>query len=299
MNKVYHNKVELLLRLLPVVMGEEVFAVHGGTAINLFVSNMPRYSIDLDLTYIPLAARDRSINDINEHLKNITEKCSRLFHGIHIIPNYNTCKLLCEYKGYQVKIEVNQTKRGIIGGSVQSLPLCGKAQNEFGIYCEAQVVPMTLLYGGKIAAALSRQHPRDMFDVKYMPIHITEAREGFIFCLLGSDRPIYESIAPKHIDQREVMANQFDGMTDISFSYKEFEETRIRLVQDINNVLTVEDKNLLLSFESAEPVWENYDFEYFKDYPSVKWKLMNLKKLKKSNPQKLKTEVDKLKAYLT
>lgn len=71
---VYAQKVDLLLRLLPLVMEEKVFAVHGGTAINLFLRNLPRYSVDIDLTYIPLADRNKSIEDINSHLKSISEK---------------------------------------------------------------------------------------------------------------------------------------------------------------------------------------------------------------------------------
>lgn len=113
---------------------------------------------------------------------------------------------------YAQKVEVNQTKRGIVGGDVIVQPLSDKAQEEFGLYCEAHIVPLTQLYGGKIAAELSRQHPRDLFDVKYMDVPIADCREGLIFCLLGSDRPIHESFAPSLIDQRAAMANQFDGM---------------------------------------------------------------------------------------
>ena len=85
---VYAQKVDLLLRLLPLVMEEKVFAVHGGTAINLFLRNLPRYSVDIDLTYIPLADRKKSIDDINFHLKLISEKARKAFPGMHIIPNY-------------------------------------------------------------------------------------------------------------------------------------------------------------------------------------------------------------------
>lgn len=113
---------------------------------------------------------------------------------------------------YAQNVELNQTKRGIVGGDVIVQPLSDKAQEEFGLYCEAHIVPLTQLYGGKIAAALSRQHPRDLFDVKYMDVPIADCREGLIFCLLGSDRPIHESFAPSLIDQRAAMANQFDGM---------------------------------------------------------------------------------------
>ncbi|MDO5447770.1 MAG: nucleotidyl transferase AbiEii/AbiGii toxin family protein [Prevotellaceae bacterium] len=292
---VYAQKVELLLRLIPIVMEEGVFAIHGGTAINLFLKNLPRYSVDIDLTYIPLSGRTTSLDDINNHLKSISEKAKKAFKGMHIVPNFSTCKLLCEYRGKQVKIEVNQTKRGIVGGDVLTIPLSDKAQEEFSLYCEANIVPLTLLYGGKIAAALSRQHPRDLFDVKYMELPMAQCREGFIFCLLGSDRPIYESFAPSLIDQREAMENQFEGMTDTPFTYEEFEETRTKLIAEVNNLMTDADKHFLVSFELAEPDWEGYEFEYFKEYPSVQWKLLNLKKLAKMNPQKLKEEADKLK----
>jgi len=291
---VYSQKVELLLRLIPIVMEEGVFAVHGGTAINLFLKDLPRYSVDIDLTYIPLSGRQESLDDINLHLKSISDKAERQIKGLHVVPNFSTCKLLCEYQGKQVKIEVNQTKRGIIGGEVLTVPLSDKAQDEFSLYCEAKIVPLTLLYGGKIAAALSRQHPRDLFDVKYMEYPINKCREGIIFCLLGSDRPIHESFAPRLIDQHEAMENQFTGMTNIPFSYEDFEETRSGLIEDVKSIMTEEDKRFLISFESGNPEWEGYEFEYFKEYPSVQWKLLNLKKLAKSNPQKLCDEADKL-----
>lgn len=291
---VFARKVELLLKLMPYVMNEGVFAVHGGTAINLFVKDMPRYSVDIDLTYMPLAGREESLNDINAHLKAIADNAKAQIKGLHIVPNFAICKLLCEYHGYQIKIEVNQTKRGIIGGEAKSLPLCDKAQDEFGLYCDATIVPPTLLYGGKIAAALSRQHPRDLFDVKYMDIPLSDVREGLLFCLLGSDRPIHESFAPQLIDQREAMDNQFTGMTDIEFTYEEFEQTRSKLITDVLDLMTDADKRFLMSFESANPQWEGYEFEYFRDYPSVQWKIQNLSKLKKQNPIKLQSEVEKL-----
>ena len=258
------------------------------------MKDLPRYSVDIDLTYIPLADRQTSLDDINMHLKAIAENAKKAFKGMHIVPNFSTCKLLCEYRGKQVKIEVNQTKRGVIGGDVQTIPLSEKAQEEFSLFCAASVVPLTQLYGGKIAAALSRQHPRDLFDVKYMDIPLSECREGLIFCLLGSDRPIYESFAPRLIDQREAMENQFSGMTDIPFTYEEFEETRAKLINDVKSLMTEADKKFLASFESGQPEWEDYEFEYFKDYPSVQWKLLNLQKLAKQNPQKLQEKVERL-----
>lgn len=138
--------------MIPIIAEDDSFAIHGGTAINLFLKDLPRYSVDIDLTYVPLEDRVISIENINNHLKLISDKAKRAFKGMNIVPVPSTGKLLCEYRGKQIKIEVNLTKRGIIGGDVQTVALCEKAQDEFGMYCEARVVPTTLLYGGKVAA---------------------------------------------------------------------------------------------------------------------------------------------------
>ena len=127
MNSEYARKVEILLRMIPIVMQEKVFAVHGGSAINLFVRNLPRYSVDIDLTYIPLEDRSSSLAHINEHLRSIAVNAKKAFRGMHIAQKHDICKLLCEYQGRQIKIEVNQTKRGIVGGEVVRMPLCDRA----------------------------------------------------------------------------------------------------------------------------------------------------------------------------
>lgn len=298
MNNVYKDKVRLLLRILPIVMDEECFAIHGGTAINLFVNDLLRLSVDIDLTYIPLEDRTSSLNHINEALMRISSRIKELLKGVRVIPRLDICKLTCEYHGCQVKIEVNQTKRGIVGGETVPMPLCKKAQEMFELEVEARIVPLTQLYGGKIAAALSRQHPRDMFDINHMNISLEDAKYGFIFCLLGSDRPIHESFNPSLIDQTDAMEKQFSGMSDIPFTYKDYENIRLKLIKDIKNVMTREDKYFLVSFEQGNPLWEESPYAEFAEYPSVKWKLLNLSKLKKTNSKKLEKESDRLRMVL-
>lgn len=294
MNNVYKDKVRLLLKILPIVMEEECFAVHGGTAINLFFTDLLRLSVDIDLTYIPLEDRTSSISHINDALMRISSRIKKLLKGVRVIPRLDICKLTCEEHGCQVKIEVNQTKRGIVGGDPVMMPLCTKAQDMFEMEVEARIVPMTQLYGGKIAAALSRQHPRDLFDICHMSISLEDAKYGFVFCLLGSDRPIHESFAPTLIDQKDAMEKQFAGMLDVSFTYKDYETTRLKLVNDVKIMMTDEDKRFLVSFEQGSPLWEESPYANFSEYPSVKWKLMNLGKLKKSNPPKLEMEASRL-----
>lgn len=270
MNEVYRRKVDLLLRILPFVTDEECFAVHGGTAINLFVKNLNRLSVDIDITYIPLEDRAASLNHINEALMRIMKKVLRNFRDIRVVPRLEICKITCERQGCQVKIEVNQTKRGVICGEARLYPLCQKAQSLFGVEVEARIVPLPQLYGGKIAAALSRQHPRDMFDVMQMDVPMSQVKKGIIFNLLGSDRPIYESFLPNLVDQRSALENQFIGMSDIPFSYEDFETTRYKLVNDINEVMTQTDKEFLVAVEELTVNVAETEYSDFFEYPSVK-----------------------------
>jgi len=295
MNNLYKEQVRLLLRILPVIYREEDFAVHGGTAINLFIKDLPRYSVDVDLTYIPLGPRDQSLADIDKKLAAISQQLQRAVPDINIRPVPK--KLLCTQGRSTVKIEVNGIKRGIIGPTID-LPLCDKAQAEFGMYCKARIVPVEQLYGGKIAAALSRQHPRDLFDFNYMELDkIDRLKRGFMFALLGSDKPFIESLAPHAINQQEALENQFRGMTDIPFNYENYETAREKLIAFINAMLSEEDKMFLISFEEGNPQWEKSVYSDFRGFPSVQWKLLNVNKLKTQNPAKHRQEVDKLKGY--
>ncbi len=298
MNDVYRKKVELLLRILPFVTDEECFAVHGGTAINLFVKNLNRLSVDIDVTYIPLEDRTSSLNHINEALMRIADRTRRSFRDIRIIPRLDICKITCERQGCQVKIEVNQTKRGLVCGEARLYPLCEKAQSLFGMEVDARIVSLPQLYGGKISAALLRQHPRDLFDVRQMDIPLSAVKEGIIFCLLGSDRPIHESFSPNFIDQREAMENQFVGMSDIPFSYEEFEMTRDSLIKGVNDIMTETDKRFIVGFEELTVNQGDNPYSKFFDYPSVKWKIKNLQKLKATNPRKLQAEANKLRLIM-
>jgi hypothetical protein len=298
MNNFYLQKVELLLKILPFVTDEECFAIHGGTAINLFVKNLYRLSVDIDVTYIPIEDRDASFSHISDALLRIAGRVERRFPEVRVILRLDICKITCESRGCQVKIEVNQTKRGLVCGEAVLMPLCEKARLLFGVEVDARIVSLPQLYGGKISAALSRQHPRDLFDVKQMDIPLADVKEGLIFCLLGSDRPIYESFRPNFVNQREAMERQFSGMSEMNFSYDDFEVTRDKLVRDVNAVMTEEDKRFLTSFEDLSVEWESSPYSSFREYPSVRWKIQNLQRLRSTNPRKLEAQAEKLRKIL-
>ena len=288
MNDIYKKQVALLIRIMPSVYRIKDFAVHGGTAINLFHKNMPRYSVDIDLTYIPIQERNESLEAINSHLRTLKNSIEKSIPGIKVIHKPNVWKLQCTLDGATVKIEVNGTKRGLIG-ETEEKTLCQRAETEFNMTCKARTVSYSQLYGGKIAAALSRQHPRDLFDCKYIKIaSFDDVKDGFILCLTGSDKPVIESLQPNAIDQTEALENQFEGMSDTPFTYPDYEEARHKLIRQVNDSMTETDREFLLSFENGEPDWEKCCAGDLSRYPSVKWKLQNIAKLKMSNPQKHK-----------
>lgn len=283
----YRRKVELLIQVLPYISEESDLALHGGTAINLFVRDMPRLSVDIDLTYLPIKDRETSLKDINEMLGRLKSNIESKFAGSKVDHDKERWKLIVIQEMADIKLEVNTVMRGALSDPTK-MTLCRKAQEAFEAFLEMPVVPFGQLYGGKICAALDRQHPRDIFDVKYLLEEegfSDEVRTGFIFSLVSSARPMHELLNPNFLDQQEATANQFSGMSEEGFSYQEYENIREKLVQTIRSGLSANDRKFLLSVTDLAPDWGIYDF---KKFPAVQWKLHNLSVLKSKDTEKYK-----------
>jgi predicted nucleotidyltransferase component of viral defense system len=299
----YKAQVELLLDVLPYVAKEKVFALKGGTAINMFVWDMPRLSIDIDLTYLPFESRDLAFRNITSAINNLKSVILKAFPKMRIeatgIQEGMKDKLLCSLGNIKIKIEVNTTMRGFIKPP-RLMQLSLAVQKEFKKFSAIQVISYGELFGGKICAALDRQHPRDLFDVHYLLEEgITEeVKQGFIAALLSHNRPMHELLAPNFSDQTKAFKNQFSGMAFKPFSYIDFEETRKKLLKELHRVLTNSDKQLLLSFKAGEPNWALSNIEQLKDLPAVKWKLANINKIKQDNPKKHVILLNRLKRVL-
>ncbi|MGD1957618.1 MAG: nucleotidyl transferase AbiEii/AbiGii toxin family protein [Fulvivirga sp.] len=285
MNEIYRGQVSLLLSVLPEIAKEECFALHGGTAINLFVREMPRLSVDIDLTYLPIEDRQTSLNNITDALERIKGRILTTLPKAKVQHQQEVSKLQVSNRGFQIKVEVNQTNRGVLADPIE-YRLCERAQDQFDAFCSISVVPISQLYGGKICAALDRQHPRDLFDVKYLLQNEginEEIKKGLLLSILSSNRPIHELLRANLQYQRTAFENQFSGMTAEPFSYNDFEATRNTLISNISNFWTDSDKQFLNGFLRLEPDWTIYDFERF---PSIQWKIQNLARLKLNNPIK-------------
>jgi len=300
----YKAQVDLLLQVLPNIAKKETFALKGGTAINLFVRDMPRLSVDIDLTYLPLDSRTSALNNIQDGLKRIKTNLEKNITGIKVqtvsLNKGTDVKLNCQRNNAQIKIEVNTIKRGNVFPT-QLLQVADSVQNEFEKFAAAQIVSMTELYGRKICAAIDRQHPRDIFDVKLLLENeglTDDIWQGFKIGLISHYKPINELLSPILKDHRPAFNNQFSGMTSIPFTYEDYIYTREQLVKTIKEKLTEKDKKFLVSFEQGEPDWSLFPIPVLKVLSAVNWKLLNIEKFKKENPKKHLQMIENLKATL-
>jgi len=299
----YKLQVSLLLKVLPYIASEKTLALKGGTAINLFLRNMPRISVDIDLTYIPFDNRETALNNISVSLGMVKTKIIKSAPEIMVnryIAEGNDIKLFVQSKKAQIKIEVNTITRGHLYPP-RTLRLNEAVQEEFKSFTAIQVVSDAELYGGKICAALDRQHPRDLFDVYllFKETGITEdIKNGFIAALVSHMRPMNEILRPHLPDQKSAFNRQFSGMSAIPFSYDDFENTREQLVKGILSVLSERDRLFLLSFKQGKPDWKLFPIPVIKEMPAVQWKLNNILTLKKLNPKKHIDLIKKLESII-
>lgn len=166
----YEEQVKLLVQVLPYIAKEETFALKGGTAINLFVRNLPRLSVDIDLTYLGFEGRDEAFKNINDGLARIVIRLEKAGIKATILKNKeNIGKIICSTPSANIKIEPNYTLRGY-AYPPEKMRINTKVESKYG-FATIKVISTAELYGGKICAALDRQHPRDLFDIKYLLAH--------------------------------------------------------------------------------------------------------------------------------
>ena len=281
-SEIYERQVQLLLQLLPLIAMEDCFALKGGTAINLFVRDMPRLSVDIDLTYLPIAGRTESLAAIDAALRRIAKRIEDRLPGGSIsfstITSEKTAtKLLVRNGGTQVKIEVTPVLRGCVF-EPELRTVSRAVESEYG-FAEMRVVSFADLYAGKIVAALDRQHPRDLFDVRDLLANEgigDELRTAFIVYLLSHNRPMAEILAPSRKSLSAEFDRGFVGMTSQPVSLDELNETREALIALIAGQLPDHHRRFLLSFERGEPDWALLNVPAASELPAVRWRLQNL-----------------------
>jgi predicted nucleotidyltransferase component of viral defense system len=164
----YAERVKLLVEILPTLAEEKRFALKGGTAINLFEHDLPRLSVDIDLTWLPVGDFANDTREISAALEAIGERLHsgplRLQVQTSGTEATGVHRLLASRNRSRVQIETTPVMRGTVH-PVRTMRVRPGVEQNFG-FAEIQVLDFADLYAGKLSAALSRQHPRDLFDLQ-------------------------------------------------------------------------------------------------------------------------------------
>lgn len=303
MNQVYIDTARLLTQVAPLVFADNIFALKGGTAINLFVRDMPRLSVDLDLVFVDRHPdRDEALARINEAMRSAVDRLKKRGFQTHAatVAGAGETKLFVRRGKLEVKVEVNFVLRGTVN-PVRTVSITPKAKQALLADLELPVVSLEDLYGGKLVAAMDRQHPRDLFDVMQLFRHegITpDIRRSFVVYLASHNRPIHEVLFPALRDISGDHENTFRGMTAEPVELDALLSARKRMVAELQAGLDARERGFLLSLARGKPDWTLLGIEHLEQLPGIRWKLVNLEQLAKANPAKLEAQSRELERLL-
>ncbi len=283
----FRHQVALLLRAIPAINKENCFALKGGTAINLFVRDLPRLSVDIDLTYLSVLPRARSLGAIDKAMKRIEGRLQKAVPNARItrtVRENTVTRLMVQEARTQIKIEVTPVLRGCVY-EPEVQPVCAKVEDMFG-FAEMKVVSFADLYAGKILAALDRQHPRDLFDIRDLMANegITdELREAFLVYLISHNRPMSELLAARQKNIAGDFEAAFVGMTDADVTLDELLAARQSMVADIVGGMPNHHREFLVDFEAGNPDWSMLKVPDARRLPAVKWRQQNFDRLARND----------------
>ncbi|SFK10424.1 nucleotidyl transferase AbiEii/AbiGii toxin family protein [Bradyrhizobium sp. Gha] len=300
LSETYRHQVPLLIETISFVAAESDFALKGGTAINLFHRHMPRLSVDIDLTYLPVAPRPESLAAIDAAMKRVAAAIRKGLPGVRVTEVVNArekivTKLTVQKGDAQIKIEVTPVIRGCVF-EPELRDVSPSVEETFG-FAQMKVVSFADLYAGKLVAALDRQHPRDLFDVRDLLANegITDdLRKAFIVYLISHDRPISEVVVPSRKDIQHEFTHGFEGMTADEVSLDELLEARETLIAEIAGKMPQVHKDFLIGFKRGEPDWSLLGVAGAAELPAVRWKQINLDKLPAELRPKLVAQLEQV-----
>lgn len=289
MDKAYADTVRLLLSITPDVFANDIFAMKGGTAINLFVRDMPRLSVDIDVVYTPWQhPREQALPAITAELNAIAGRVAKLGLTARTVASKDLgdTKLLIENESSQVKVEVNVVFRGTVL-PIERRALTGRTAQMFSAEFDVPMLATAELYGSKLVAAMDRQHPRDLFDAWQMfeSDGLTDvAVECFVTYLAGHNRPTHEVLFGNEKDIAREYTDNFVGMTTEPVELDTLLQTRERLRSELPRRLTDKHRRLLIGLARAEPDWTLLHCLHAAELPALRWKLANLQTFRQRRP---------------
>jgi predicted nucleotidyltransferase component of viral defense system len=301
MNDTYLTTARLLVEIAPVVFESGAFALKGGTAINLFLRAMPRLSVDLDLVFTDhRPSRTEALTAINEALRTARDRLADRGLKVQALSagDMGETRLLVQREAVSVAVEVNTVIRGTVYPT-QTMSLSTAASDALLADLELTLLSADEIYGGKLVAAMDRQHPRDLFDVMELFAHggITPGiRRAFVVYLASHNRTIHEVLFPKPKDIYLAYENSFVGMTTKAVTLDSLLETRECLFRELPAALDANERQFLRTLARAKPDWSLLDIAHLEQLPAIRWRLQNLEEFSRRSPARFRALADSLDA---
>lgn len=296
---IYQAQVRLLVQVLPYVAQREEFALKGGTAINFFFRDAPRLSVDIDLHYLPACDRDPALTNIDAALRDIARQTSRAMPDIRVDIRGSTA--LMQRQQAQIKLEVNPVIRGELLPQVHR-SLCPNIAKQFAADIDLRCLDLAELFAGKLCAALDRQHPRDIFDVKYLLESegglTRDIVDAFLIYLISHSKPIAHVLSPRLQPLEQAYRTQFRGMANEEIPLETLKQLQRDLPALIWASLTDDDKTFLLGFKRQDPDWSLLRHVHAAQLPAVRWKMQNLADWREKKPKDYEKGLAKLERTL-
>lgn len=271
--------------------------------LNLFIEDLPRLSVDIDVVYTDhQASREAALKAISKGLDDARKRLAGIGIEAEIsaTKDGDEIKLFVRSRRNLVKVEVNHVFRGTVL-PVKPQRLSAETRKLFTTELSAPILAASELYGSKLVAAMDRQHPRDLFDVHGLFERgglSAEVVECFVCYLAGHNRPVHEVLFSRDQDMSSAFENEFVGLTRKPVDLTTLQQVRRKLKQDLPAALTAGQRQFLLGLVSAEPDWKLMKCPHLSELPAVRWKLENLTRLKRSNPKKFAQQAEALRAKL-
>lgn len=294
------EKVGLLLQLLDAIRNhpflKNKLVLKGGTALNLFIFDVPRLSIDIDLNYVGAADRETMLAERPKIEEALQAVFSREGFTVRRVPaEHAGGKWQLRYasaggQGGNLEVDVNFMFR------IPLWPVQTMDSRPVGIWQAVgiQVVDMHELAAGKLSALLSRQQARDLFDCSNL-FHLEgldRERLRLAFIVYGAmSRKDWRTVTPGDVDfdiadldQRLIPTLRASGIARIQKDH--FGKS---LVADCQNFLAVllpftenemEFLNQILDRGKIAPelLTDNVEMQdRIRHHPLLEWKAVNVR----------------------
>lgn len=293
------NSLEKMFRLLDILsvlkthpVTKNAFVLKGGTALNLFILDIPRISVDIDLNYIQSISRSSMLTDrkvINFEIQKIFNSSYeiKMSRDVHALTQFEFRYKTTSGSSDMLKLEINYLKR------ITLLPPQIMRFDRFDRNIEFLCLDFIELLASKIIALLNRYTPRDLFDVYQMVRSPLKVEQDLLKMLLF----FYGLITETEIF--ELFKLKFDLITQADIQSKLYPMLQKRIYPDrddlVANVENFLNPYLSLSDNEGEALQNFYKTgqtdmailfpqkeiqEKVLISPSLKWKIKNIMKIR-------------------